>query len=360
VTRTTPPAPPNGHPARGPSRQAPGTGTVLVDIAGAQMGGAARWAGELHGYLARTGRADVRVAGAGRSLGPAWLLRREGSGFRAARRIATNNVSFAGPGGERWVLLRNALHFVTGPEAARLDPVLRASVRREAAVVRLAARRADVLVVPSSAMAARVVQALPWAASRITVRPHPVSVAADDTADQAGNQASDQAGMVPPAGSPVILCPVLFAPYKGMVTRLADLLAALADCGDDGVRVRLTAHPADLPRRLAADPRLDCLGRLDQAALRAEWARCRAVYFPTGLESFGYPLAEARVAGRPVIALDTEQNREIAGTALRGFAAGQPDSLRHAVQAALSTGVTPDPGPFDPGAYFGWLLGTTS
>ena len=42
------------------------------------------------------------------------------------------------------------------------------------------------------------------------------------------------------------------------------------------------------------------------------WSRCRAVYFPTGLESFGCPLAEARVNGVPVIARDTPQNREIA------------------------------------------------
>ena len=59
-----------------------------------------------------------------------------------------------------------------------------------------------------------------------------------------------------------------------------------------------------------------------------------------------------------MIARDTAQNREIAGTALCGFTPGDPDSLRHAVKLALTSDVAPDPGPFDPDAYFNWLLGS--
>ena len=325
------------------------TGSVVVDIAGAQMGGAARWAGELRGYLARTGRLDVRLIGADRAVGPSWLARRESLGYRAARRVATNNISFAGPGGERWVLLRNALHFVTDREAAELEPALRASVRRESAIVRFAARRADVLVTPSTAMAERVTRVLRRTAARLVVRPHPVSPAInpDDQVRATGRE-------------PAILCPVLFAPYKQMTKRVSELLATVTDHGDSAVRVRLTASPGDLPPSLADDPRLEFLGRLDPAALRPEWASCRAVYFPTGLESFGYPLAEARVTGRPVIALDTPQNREIAGPALCGFIPDDPDSLRHAVNTALTADAAPDPEPFDPDAYFSWLLGSPS
>jgi glycosyltransferase involved in cell wall biosynthesis len=85
--------------------------------------------------------------------------------------------------------------------------------------------------------------------------------------------------------------------------------------------------------------------------------RARAVYFPSGLESFGYPLAEARAAGRPVIARDTAQNREIAGPALCGYSPGDPTSLELAVKTALTAQVSPDPAPFDPDTYFDWLLG---
>jgi glycosyltransferase involved in cell wall biosynthesis len=316
--------------------------SVTVDVAGAQMGGAARYVAELRGYLSRTGRSDVRVIGMARRVDPAWLVRRETSRPNAARRVAANNVSFLAPGGQRWTLLRNALHFLDAAEAAHLDPALRASVRRQAAIVRLSARRADVLVVPSTAMAERVTRILPAAASRIVVRHHPVS------ADSIPRRPRD----------PAILCPVLFAPYKRMQERLTELLAAVGQHGDPAVRVRVTASPADLPASLACDRRIELVGRVGQQDLRQVWARSRAVYFPTGLESFGYPLAEARVSGRPVIARDTAQNREIAGPALCGFAVGNAESLLRAVAAALTTDVAPDPAPFAPDSYFTWLLGS--
>jgi glycosyltransferase involved in cell wall biosynthesis len=323
------------------------TRRVTVDIAGAAMGGAARYAAELHGYLARTGRNDVRVIGRSRRVDPAWLLGREISASPAAHRVAVNNVSFIAPGGSRWVVLRNALHFLTDTEAEGLDPGLRSSVQREAAIVRLAARRADVLVVPCTAMAERVSRALPTAGRRIAVRGHPVS-AAQVIAHPVPTVERDAA----------ILCPVLFAPYKRMNERLSELLSAVEDGGDNRVRIRVTASPGELPADLASDPRIEFLGRIGNQELRQAWGRSRAIYFPTGLESFGYPLAEARTSGYPIIARDTAQNREIAATALCGFQPGDLDSLRYAVKLALTSEVRPDPAPFDPDAYFGWLLGS--
>jgi hypothetical protein len=209
-------------------------------------------------------------------------------------------------------------------------------------VVHLAARRSDVIVAPSTAMAERIATVRPALGSRVVVRPHPVS-----------------AGRVHCSpGDPVILCPVLFAPYKQMPQRLTELLTALGDLEDPSVRVQVTAHQAEVPPAMASHPRLELVGRLSCGELREIQARSRAIYFPTGLESFGYPLAEARVYGQPVIALDTPQNREIAGPALCGYTPGDPDSLRHAVRAALTAEVAPDPGPFDPDRYFGWLLGS--
>ena len=194
---------------------------VTVDIAGAQMGGAARYAAELSRYLDRTGRRDVHVIGAGLDVNPAWLLRRETVRPKSGRRVAVNNVSFISPGGQRWALLRNALHFLADDEAASLDPALRTSVRREAAVVRLTARRADALVVPCTAMAERVTRVMP-AVRSLVVRPHPVS-----------------AGPARPgAREAAILCPVLFAPYKQMDERLTELLGAVDGYGDPAVRVR--------------------------------------------------------------------------------------------------------------------------
>jgi glycosyltransferase involved in cell wall biosynthesis len=317
------------------------TGTVAVDLAGAAMGGAARYAAELRSYLARTGRQDVQIIGAGRRVDPAWLMRRETMRLSAGKRVALNNVSFVASGRERWTLLRNALHFLTDAEAAELAAPLRASVHRESAIVRMSARRADTIVVPSNAMADRVIRRMPGARARLVVRPHPVS------ADSVSRQPRD----------PAILCPVLFASYKQMGERLAELLQAVDRLGNPAVVVRVTADPADLPSSVAAHPGCEFVGRLDQRELRDMWARSRAIYFPTGLESFGYPLAEARVSGHPVIARDTSQNQEIAGAALCGFRPGDADSLDRATARALAADVTPDPAPFDPDSYFSWLLG---
>jgi len=305
------------------------------------MGGAARYRNELSHYLERRARHDVRLIGTSRRLSPVWLAAREATAVRRSRRIALNNVGFFTPGGERWTLLTNALHFLTGAEMAALDPGLRVAVSRQAGIVRRAAQRSDVLVAPCTAMAERIIAVLPDVAHRVTVRMHPVSASEEPRRPRAG----------------LILCPVLFAPYKQMADRIGEWLAAVDEVLDDAVRLIVTASPDELPASLATSPRLHLVGRLSVAQTREMWSRCQAIYFPTGLESFGCALAEARVDGVPVIARDTPQSREIADAALCGYTLGDGDSLRHATEAALSLRITPDPEPFDPDAYFDWMLG---
>lgn len=315
--------------------------TVTVDVAGGQVGGAARFRAELSSYLARTKRADVRVIGMGRQVDPAWLVRRELTSTARGRRVALNNVSFVAPGTERWTLLRNPLDFLTEQELSHVSRSARLSTKLRASVVHSAARRADTLVVPSTAMAERVTRVLPHVAERLVVRPHPVS--------------ADAIPRVP--RRPAILCPVLFSPFKGMTERLTDVVRAMDEVVDSSVRLLVTADSSEVPTAVSSNPRIDLVGRLDHRDLRQMWASSQAIYFPTELESFGYPLAEARVSGHPVIALDTTLSREIAGPALSGFRPGDAASLRHAVQHALSQDVAPDPQPFDPDRYFDWLLG---
>jgi hypothetical protein len=317
------------------------TTAVTIDLAGGQIGGAARYRAELTGYLERRERHDVKVIGESRHLNPAWLAAREATAVRRSRRIALNNVGFLTPGGARWTLLANALHFLTGQEAGALDATLHVAMSRQARIVHRAARRSDVLVTPCTAMAERVTALLPDVADRLIVRMHPVSALATGR----------------PRGGSMILCPVLFAPYKHMADRIGEWLAAVDDVLDDSVRLIVTASPAEVPPSLAVSPRLHFVGQLNVEQMHDLWQRSRAIYFPTGLESFGCPLAEARANGVPVIARDTPQNREIAGSALRGYILGEADSLRHATEAALTARVAPDPGPFDPDAYFDWMLG---
>lgn len=208
--------------------------------------------------------------------------------------------------------------------------------------MRFGAKRSDVLIAPCAAMAERVITVLPEVRERIVIRFNPISPD------------------LFPSGSardPAILCPVIFHPYKQMDQRLAELLRAVDAYGDPEIQVRVTATASELGESLAAHPRVVPLGRLPHEQLRLVWSRCRAIYFPTGIEAFGYPLAEARLSGHPVIALDTPQNREIGGHALCAFAAGDAAALRDAVAQALTTEVSADARPFDPMAYFTFLLG---
>ena len=85
-------------------------------------------------------------------------------------------------------------------------------MQRQGAVVRAAARRSEVLIAPCTAMAERIARVMPDIGGRIVVRMHPVSAAPVCGRQTAGT---------------LILCPVLFAPYKQMTGRLAEWLAAV-------------------------------------------------------------------------------------------------------------------------------------
>jgi glycosyltransferase involved in cell wall biosynthesis len=303
------------------------------------MGGAARFVDELERWLGRGEHPGVRVVGKGRSLSPQWLVRRELTATSGLR-VALNNVSFVGAG-ERRTLLRNALHWLGADERAQHAESLPRSFAAEVRIVRATARRSDRLVVPCSAMADRVAAAAPHLAGRLVVRHHPVTALPS-----------------PDAGLPrTILVPVLLAGYKRMDRHLVALLAALDRIGDRDTGVRVTARADQVPPAVAGNPRVEMVGPLSTRDIAEEWRRCALVYYPTALESFGYPLAEARASGRHVIAQDSEQNREIAGASLRAFAEGDLDSLAAAAAAAIAGPLpTPDASPFDPAGYFSDLV----
>ncbi|MGO4340875.1 glycosyltransferase [Pedococcus sp. 2YAF34] len=153
-----------------------------------------------------------------------------------------------------------------------------------------------------------------------------------------------------------ILLPVLNAPYKQLDFHAHKILDAM-DSLCLPSQLIITSDPDTFPAQVRNHPRARFVGPLDHEHLQTYWAESRAIYFPTRLESFGYPLAEARVNGLPIIAPDTQQSREIAGPALKGYLATDPRSLVRAVEAALTETVLPDPEPFNPKKYFDWLLG---
>jgi glycosyltransferase involved in cell wall biosynthesis len=320
---------------------------VIVDCAGARMGGALRFLGELDAYLARRPSPDVRVVGRGRQISPAWLFRREGVG-RHRRAIALNNVSFVVTRGERWALLRNALHFLSADE----ERALRVSRRtvRSIPIVRACAQRADVLVVPSTEMADRVCSVYPHLSSRITVRMHPLS---------------------PPSPRPVeardrsrILCPVIFSSYKAMgpLLRMVDQAAATLSADlDESIEVIVTAAAREAEAEgLLGSRHLRFVGWLTPRQLAHFQQSCRSIIYPTRTESFGYPLAEARLAQVPVIAADSQRAREVAGPVLVPYQREEPDLIAAAMHEALRAVPGGEPcNPFDPNDYFDWLLDMT-
>lgn len=318
---------------------------VLVDCAGARMGGALRLRTELDTYLAALPEVGVRVVGRNQQVAPGWLARREFLG-RARRVVALNNVGFVATPAQRWVLLRNLLHFLSPDETARI-PGVPTNVAREAQVVRACARRADAVVVPTAAMAERVLAVLPALGSRLVVRPHPLSAPPQVPAAQR------RPGR--------FLCPVLFAPFKAMgeLLRPVDEAATLvAERTGEDVHIVVTATDDEARAEGLADcQRLRFVGRLTPEQLAGQQRICRALVYPTRLESFGYPLAEARLAGIPVVAAGTAHSREVAGPVLVPYQREAADEIATAMHTALRDTPLREPvNPFAPGRYFDWLL----
>jgi len=71
---------------------------IVVDVAGGEEGGAARFRGEFDRYLTGSGRADVRVDGRRQRLTPAWLARRELAALGGERKVALNAEQRQGGG----------------------------------------------------------------------------------------------------------------------------------------------------------------------------------------------------------------------------------------------------------------------
>jgi glycosyltransferase involved in cell wall biosynthesis len=310
---------------------------IVVDAAGGDNGGAGRLKYELDAFLS-DGEYPVRLIGRDRFLTSSWLVLREVQAGRASVAVALNNVSFALRGTERRVLVHNALHFLADTERSLLD-LLPWSLRAQIPVVRRMLHRADIIAVPCSAMAERVVARVPSVRDRLVILANPVS----------------PVGAPLPSDGTSILVPIVPSPYKNVTAELRVLLAAL-DRRGGAATVRMTAYRHELPDDIAHHPRLDLLGRLPHHELADQWRRASAVFFPCVLEAFGYPLAEARVYGLPVLSPDTEQAREIAGDALVPYRLSDVGSLADGLDA-LGRDVVAEPDAFDRRLYFSSLLG---
>ncbi|HEY4577815.1 MAG TPA: glycosyltransferase [Yaniella sp.] len=317
------------------------TQRIVVDCAGAMVGGAARFLRELQIYLAQQRNPNIELIGLGRQLSPQWLVQRELQAATATSRVSLNNVGFVNPRGKNITLLRNILQFARADDYRRLRFVPSRRLRTQTPVVRTLAKASDTLVVPCTRMAQQVADISPGLQNSLVVRFHPITQPC-------------WAGEWPRCPRSVLL-PIVPSPYKHLDEHIPEFLAATQDIAGEPITLVVPTFAEDLPE-LASHPQVQFIGPQSSEALEMWWKDCGAVLFPTEFESFGYPLAEGRVYGRHVIAQDTAQNQEIAGPALRPYIRHDAASLRAAIEAALNAPPTPDPTPFDPQAYFQWLL----
>jgi glycosyltransferase involved in cell wall biosynthesis len=135
-----------------------------------------------------------------------------------------------------------------------------------------------------------------------------------------------------PAASPAeigpdFLCVSALTPYK----RLDVAVDAFTRLGWPLTVIGTGPEAARLRRR--AGPTVRFLGWQDDRALRAAYARCRALVFP-GEEEFGIAPLEAMAAGRPVIAYGRGSLRETSVDGVTGlfFAEQTPAALIDALQ----------------------------
>ena len=314
--------------------------SVVVDVAGGALGGAGRYLAEFVRWLEQHPRAAA-VIGQNRQLTTPWILARErrARSLAAHRVVALNNASFIG-GEERVVVVRNALHFMTHDELAKVLPRRGAvEVSMQALVIRGLMRRATEVIVPTASMANRVEARAPWVADRLSVRHHPVS----RPVSHVGRRER------------VVLCPIIDAPYKRLGEHIRRFLAS----SPRDVELRVTMSVEQLASYgLEPSSRLVALGLLGREAMAREFTSCAAVFMPLHLESFGYAFAEALVNRRPVIATDSDIAREVAREALVAY--DSDESLATAIERALSLelGVM-DRNPFDPSDYFSRLIGVS-
>lgn len=340
---------------------------LVVDCAGARVGGAKRLLDEFDRYLLDRDLPELQVIGRDRPLTASWLLRRERAHARRprppVRSLALNNVSFVTAGRERHVLLHGAQHFLGFGEARALGRRISPAVHAQAPVVWAATRRADRVFVPSTSMAERVCQRMPSLRSRVVVAFNPVTPP-DHAVLRA--HAAERGRRRTQVGHATVLCPLIILPQKRMTHRLQAGLAALDILAGPPHHLDITLAVTSRADRIedpavAGHPRLRLVGEHSPADVADLMARSDAIYFPSVLESFGYPLAEGRMMGVPVVALDNAHNREIAGPALAGYPRETAPHIAAALHTALTASLAPDrSGLFDRGPYFDLLLGLTS
>jgi glycosyltransferase involved in cell wall biosynthesis len=258
----------------------------------------------------------------------------------AARRarvdVLHSMANFAPPWGRfRRVVTIHDLQYQAVPEL-----LSRSNRMATAALVSLAARRAQRIVAVSAAGAEEIVAGLGVARARIDVVPNGVRLPPAATASAPPLPSTDDLReRLRLDGHPLALAVATNLPHKNLPA-LIDALALIAPAErpllaiaghhtDDG---RLQAQAA--AAGVAQDVRL--LGHCSTAELDSLYALAACLVLPTLHEGFGLPVLEAMARSLPVACSDIPALREVGGSAALYFDPRSPSQIASAISELIA------------------------
>ncbi len=207
--------------------------------------------------------------------------------------------------------------------------------RRMGAFARDAARRCEVLLTPSEAVADEVAERLGVARERIVATP----LGVDHTARTAPDPGVARALAVEvESEGPFIFTAARLETRKN----LGVILEALERLGADAPRWKIAGVPGEgvetFEARVAGSPvseRVQRLGHLPEGALRAHLDACQAFVLVPHDEGFGLAPLEAMAVGCPAISSDVPVVREVCGGGAVLVEPGDPAALAAAIGEAM-------------------------
>ncbi len=241
--------------------------------------------------------------------------------------------------------VRNALYFSRELEARMRALGHSTRVLRLRRLWTLASiRRAELVLVPSAAMAERLAGYTDLSRKRVEVLPFGFD--RDRFFAPGGpSPVAERMASLRKAGRPVLLSVSTYFLHKDFET-LVEAVLPLRSRGLDPVLVLTidrehTNAPAlfdrlvDRIRARGLEESVWLTGHRPYAELHRIYAEADLFVFPSRLESFGHPLLEAMASGTPVLAADTAVHREVLGEAGRYYEPGSAEALAEAAAALL-------------------------
>lgn len=134
----------------------------------------------------------------------------------------------------------------------------------------------------------------------------------------------------------------VFKNHKEIIYALNEIKKSGGDISSVGIYLTINENEdqelVDLILQFKLQNNIQFLGPLSYEEVLSYYKACTSVLFPSSIESFGLPLIEAAMLGKPIIVLDTEYSREvISGYAGASFVMhNSPQLWKNAILSSIS------------------------